>query len=50
VVPSLGVAFCLAQMVALPGNTWLRLAVWMIVGFIIYFGYGIHRSKAKHPA
>jgi APA family basic amino acid/polyamine antiporter len=50
VVPILGVAFCLAQMVALPGNTWLRLAVWMIVGFIIYFGYGIHRSKAKHPA
>jgi APA family basic amino acid/polyamine antiporter len=47
-VPILGVIFCLAQMIALPGNTWMRLVVWMLIGFIIYFGYGIHRSKAKH--
>jgi APA family basic amino acid/polyamine antiporter len=48
VVPILGVAFCLSQMIALPGNTWMRLAVWMVIGLVIYFGYGIHRSKAKH--
>jgi basic amino acid/polyamine antiporter, APA family len=47
-VPILGVAFCLSQMIALPGNTWIRLVVWMLIGFMIYFGYGIHRSKAKH--
>ena len=48
IVPILGVAFCLSQMVALPGNTWMRLLVWMLIGFVIYFSYGIHRSKAKH--
>jgi APA family basic amino acid/polyamine antiporter len=46
-VPILGVAFCLSQMIALPGNTWIRLAAWMLIGFVIYFGYGIHRSKVK---
>ena len=46
-VPILGVVFCLSQMVALPGNTWIRLAVWMLIGFVIYFGYSIHRSKVK---
>ena len=47
-VPILGVAFCLSQMVALPGSTWARLIVWMAIGFVVYFGYGIHRSKVKH--
>ena len=49
-VPILGVAFCLSQMVALPGSTWARLIVWMAIGFVVYFGYGIHRSKVKHAA
>jgi APA family basic amino acid/polyamine antiporter len=48
VVPILGVAFCLSQMAALPLSTWTRLIVWMVIGFVIYFGYGIHRSKVKH--
>jgi APA family basic amino acid/polyamine antiporter len=47
-VPVLGAIMCLGQMAALPMNTWLRLAVWMVVGFFIYFLYGIKRSKAVH--
>jgi APA family basic amino acid/polyamine antiporter len=50
IVPILGVAFCLSQMIALPGNTWARLIVWMLIGFVIYFSYGIHRSKANYRA
>jgi len=47
VVPILGVIFCLSQMIALPGNTWLRLVVWMVIGFVIYFSYGIRKSKVN---
>jgi APA family basic amino acid/polyamine antiporter len=44
-VPVLGVLICLSQMVALPLDTWLRLIVWMIIGFVVYFAYGIKHSK-----
>lgn len=44
-VPILGAGICLAQMLALPLDTWIRLIVWMVIGFIIYFAYGIKHSK-----
>ena len=45
-VPILGVLVCLAMMLALPGDTWLRLAIWMAIGLAIYFFYGIKRANA----
>jgi APA family basic amino acid/polyamine antiporter len=45
-VPILGVLVCLAMMLALPGDTWLRLAIWMAIGFAIYFFYGIKHANA----
>lgn len=46
-VPILGAGICILQMVSLPLDTWLRLIIWMAIGFIIYFTYGIRKSKIQ---
>src|ERR671933_360262 len=43
-VPILGIATCLLLMFSLPYENWVRLIIWLIVGFNIYFGYGRYRS------
>ena len=43
-VPILGVLFCLVLMFSLPPENWLRLFVWLAIGFAIYFGYGRKHS------
>jgi APA family basic amino acid/polyamine antiporter len=48
-VPILGALICFVQMAALPLDTWLRLIIWMGIGFIIYFTYGIRKSKLRNP-
>ena len=45
-----GAASCLWVMTGLPHDTWIRLIVWLIIGFAIYFGYGRHHSKLQHPS
>src|SRR5881409_1838887 len=42
--PILGIAMCLLLMFSLPSENWLRLFVWLGIGFVIYFGYGRHHS------
>jgi APA family basic amino acid/polyamine antiporter len=44
-VPLLGAAICILQMVSLPWGTWLRLIIWTVIGMLIYFLYGMRRSK-----
>jgi APA family basic amino acid/polyamine antiporter len=46
-IPVLGALFCFMQMAALPRDTWLRLVLWMAIGFCIYFFYGIKHSKIR---
>ena len=43
-VPILSAVSCLVLMLGLPGDTWIRLFVWLAVGMAIYFGYGRRRS------
>ena len=44
-IPLLGAAICILQMLSLPWTTWSRLIGWTVLGFIIYFTYGIKHSK-----
>ncbi|HLO57580.1 MAG TPA: amino acid permease [Bacteroidales bacterium] len=44
-VPILGAAICLLQMVSLPWETWERLIIWMALGLIIYFAYSKRKSR-----
>lgn len=43
-VPILGIFTCLFMMVFLPLDTWIRLLVWMIIGFDVYLFYGMKHS------
>lgn len=48
-VPILGILVCLAMIYGLGWPNWLRLIVWMAVGCVFYFGYGIKHSKLNNP-
>jgi basic amino acid/polyamine antiporter, APA family len=43
-VPILGIFTCLFMMVFLPLDTWIRLLVWMVIGFDVYIYYGMKHS------
>lgn len=44
VLPMLSVFFNLYLMFQLDAGTWIRFAVWIVIGYIIYFTYGIRHS------
>jgi APA family basic amino acid/polyamine antiporter len=44
-IPLLGIAFCLYLMASLPWQTWARFVIWLVIGLVIYFTYGIKHSK-----
>ncbi|MCS6823243.1 MAG: amino acid permease [Cytophagaceae bacterium] len=50
VVPILGICCCLGMMIFLHLDTWVRLIVWMLIGILIYFLYGIRNSKFRQQA
>lgn len=44
-IPLLGIATCVYLMFGLPLLTWIRFIVWLIIGLVIYFLYGMHHTK-----
>jgi APA family basic amino acid/polyamine antiporter len=43
-VPAAGALLCLVLMLSLPPHNWLRLFIWLVIGFVVYFGYGRKNS------
>ncbi len=43
-LPILGIFLCLLLMFSLPKENWLRLVIWLVLGFVVYFGYGRKHS------
>jgi APA family basic amino acid/polyamine antiporter len=46
-LPLISVGFCLYLMLNLPGLTWLRFGLWMLIGGTIYFLYGVRHSRVR---
>jgi APA family basic amino acid/polyamine antiporter len=46
-IPILGILISVALMIALPLDTWIRLVVWLIIGMMVYFFYGIKHSRVQ---
>ena len=46
IVPILAILICGYMMYGLPVDTWLRLIIWLVLGLLIYFGYGRSHSRA----
>jgi APA family basic amino acid/polyamine antiporter len=44
-VPVLGIVACGMMILGLGAANWIRLLVWLVIGFVIYFTYGIKKSK-----
>jgi APA family basic amino acid/polyamine antiporter len=44
-VPILAILSCLWLMLNLSVGTWIRFVIWLAIGLVIYFAYGIHRSR-----
>ena len=44
-VPILGILSCGYLMASLPWITWERLIIWMGLGLVVYFAYGMRHSK-----
>ena len=50
VIPILSVLASLWLMLNLPAETWLRFAIWMVLGFAVYFLYGRTHSRLNRRA
>jgi len=45
VTPVLAAGSCLVLMLGLPASNWLRFAVWLLLGGVVYAFYGYRRSR-----
>ncbi len=46
-VPIMAIVVSFLMMAALPGDTWLRLLVWLVIGMTIYFLYSVKHSRVQ---
>jgi APA family basic amino acid/polyamine antiporter len=50
ITPMISVVACFYLMYKLPGITWIRFGIWLLVGLVIYFLYGSRHSRLRNPA
>ena len=48
-VPIAGALVCALMIFGLGWTNWLRLIVWLLIGFVIYFGYSKKNSRLNNP-
>ncbi len=46
-IPIAGIITCVSQMLCLPLVTWIQLGAWLLLGFAVYFAYGLRHSKIR---
>lgn len=49
-IPVLGLLLCAYLMTELGITNWIRFGIWLLVGLVVYFAYGIHHSKLNNRA
>jgi APA family basic amino acid/polyamine antiporter len=49
VVPILAAVLCFWLMLNLTTLTWVRFAIWLAIGLVIYFAYSRQHSRLNHP-
>ena len=47
IIAPLGMIACLWVMSGLPVDTWIRMIVWLGIGFVVYFSYGVKHSRVQ---
>ena len=47
VTPLISIAACAYLMLQLPKVTWIRFAIWLVIGLVIYFTYGYTHSTLR---
>jgi len=49
-VPVAGATSCLVLASQLPRSSWLPFGAWLVVGLVVYAGYGFHNSRLRAGA
>jgi hypothetical protein len=44
-IPILGLVTCFYMMAEIPADSWAGFFIWLVIGLVIYFGYGYSNSK-----
>ncbi|HXE82177.1 MAG TPA: amino acid permease [Gemmatimonadales bacterium] len=47
VVAPVSVLLCIYVMLGLPGETWIRFGVWLVIGIVLYLAYGYGHSRIR---